>query len=194
MDSPPPTNQTIDHRIAERLHALRRERGWSLDDLAGLSGISRATLSRLENAEVSATANVLGKLCAAYGMTLSRLIHLVEEEFEPLVTHTAQALWEDSQSGFARRVVSPPARALAGEVMEGVLRPGARISYDAPPRPGLEHHLILIEGALRITVDGAVHTLHPGDCLRYQLRGPSRFEAVGQAGHATGARYFLFTV
>lgn len=190
MDSVSIPDPAIDQRIAGRLRALRQERGWSLDDLAGRSGVSRATLSRLENAEVSATANVLGRLCAAYGMTLSRLMHLVEDDFPPLAPRAAQALWEDAQSGFVRRVVSPPARALAGEVMEGCLRPGASVSYDGPPRPGLEHHLVMLEGALRITVDGAVHMVHPGDCLRYQLRGPSRFEA----GEEGGARYLLFTV
>ena len=36
--------------------------------------VSRASLSRLENAEVSPTASVLGRLCAAYGLTMSRLM------------------------------------------------------------------------------------------------------------------------
>jgi len=189
MDSSSCDDHTIDQRIAERLRALRQERGWSLEDLATRCGVSRATLSRLENAEVSATASALGRLCQAYGMTLSRLIHLVEDDFPPLVQRAGQTVWEDARSGFARRIVSPPARALAGEAMEGVLRPGARITYEGPPRAGLEHHLVLLEGALRVTVDGVAHALHPGDCLRYQLRGPSRFEA-GEAG----ARYLLFTV
>ncbi len=59
----------IDRRIAQRLKTLRAERGWSLDELAGRSEISRATLSRLENAEVSPTASALGKLAAAVGQT-----------------------------------------------------------------------------------------------------------------------------
>ena len=55
-------DRDLDLRIAGRLKALRAERGWSLDALARRSNVSRATLSRLENAEVSATANVLGRL------------------------------------------------------------------------------------------------------------------------------------
>jgi transcriptional regulator with XRE-family HTH domain len=66
---------SIDRRIAQRLRSLRAGRGWSLDELAGRSKVSRATLSRLENAEVSATASVLGKLCAAYDLTMSRLMY-----------------------------------------------------------------------------------------------------------------------
>ena len=55
-----------DTRLAQRLRQLRGERSWSLEELATKSGVSRATLSRIENHEVSPTASVLGKLCAAF--------------------------------------------------------------------------------------------------------------------------------
>lgn len=180
----------VDGRIARRLKALRGERGWSLEALAGESGVSRATLSRLENAEVSATASVLGRLCAAYGLTMSRLMHMVEDEVEALVRRDDQPVWTDPESGFERRSVSPPSGALAGEVLEGHLTPDTRIDYDGPPRPGLEHHLVLLEGALTVSVDGRSHELGPGDCLRYQLHGASGFST----GAKSGARYLLFVV
>ncbi|MGF6770882.1 transcriptional regulator with XRE-family HTH domain [Paraburkholderia sp. GAS199] len=183
-------DDTIDRRIAQRLRSLRAERNWSLDDLARLSGVSRATLSRLENAAVSPTASVLGKLCVAYGLPMSRLMRMVEDGFAPLVTRDAQPLWSDPSVGFRRRSVSPPARALSGEALECELDANVRIDYDASPRPGLEHHLILLEGRLQITVDGAAHDLQPGDCLRYQLFGPSAFATFADSP----ARYLLFIV
>lgn len=183
-------DSSVDRRIAQRLRALRAERQWSLEELAGRSEVSRATLSRIENAEVSPTASVLGKLCAAYGMTMSRLMLMVEEDFVPLVRRDEQTVWADAETGFRRRSVSPPARNLAGETLECELRPGTRLAYDAPPRPGLEHHLVLIDGRLELTVEGRTHRLEPGDCLRYQLFGSSLFVTPED----TGARYFLFLV
>lgn len=180
----------IDRRIAQRLKSLRTERGWSLDELAGRCDVSRATLSRLENAEVSPTASVLGKLAAAHGLTISRLMHLVEDDYAPLVRREAQPVWRDPGIGFTRRSLSPPAQTLAAEVLECVLEPGARIVYDEPPRRGLEHHLLLTEGRLDITVDGRSHSLHPGDCLRYQLFGASSFATPSDSG----ARYLLVVV
>lgn len=177
-------------RLAHRLFSLRGERGWSLDELAARSGLARATLSRLENAESSPTAETLGKLCAAYGLTLSRLMALVEEGFTAHVPFEAQAEWEDPATGFRRRGVSPPAARLAGEVIEGHLPPGTTIAYDAPPRAGLEHHLILLDGALRLDLGDAAHELSAGDCLRYQLWGASRFAT----GPARGARYLLVMI
>ncbi|QND52183.1 helix-turn-helix domain-containing protein [Phyllobacterium sp. 628] len=187
METAAADTDTIDQLIARRLKGLRAEREWSLDELAKRSAVSRATLSRLENAEVSPTANVLGKLCAAYGLTLSRLMHMVEDDFVPLIRHAAQPVWTDQSVGFRRRSVSPPAQTLAGEALECEIDPGARITYEQPPRPGLEHHLVMLEGRLQVTVNGQTHDLHPGDCLRYQLFGPSAFATSGQS-----ARYMLF--
>lgn len=188
MDGPLLHDSSIDRRLAERLKALRVERGWSLDALAERCGVSRATLSRLENAEVSPTASVLGRLCAAHGLTLSRLMRSVEDDFAALVPPGSQPVWRDPSVGFERRSVSPPSPGLTGEVLECRLGPGARIDYELPPRPGLEHHLLLLEGALEVTLGGTVHALAPGDCLRYRLEGPSAFATP----EGVGARYLLF--
>jgi transcriptional regulator with XRE-family HTH domain len=179
---------SVDRLIAQRLKSLRAEHGWSLDELARRSNVSRATLSRLENAEVSPTTSVLGRLCAVYGLTMSRLMHMVEDDFVPLVRQRAQPVWTDQSVGFRRRSISPPAHGLAAEVIECELEPGMRITYDGPPRPGLEHHLLLIEGQLEVSVDGRTYDLRPGDCLRYQLFGPSAFATPEQYS----AKYILF--
>jgi transcriptional regulator with XRE-family HTH domain len=183
-------DDVLDRNLAHRLKSLRAERGWSLDALAEHSGVSRATLSRLENAEVSPTASVLGRLCGAYGLTMSRLMSMVEDSFEPLIRTSDQPAWEDRAAGFTRWSLSPPAASLAGEVLECSLQPSARIDYPMPPRRGLEHHLLMLEGVLSITVDGVRHELSAADCLRYQLFGASRFETRAD----TGARYLLFIV
>jgi len=70
----PTADADIERRIATRLAQLRTERDWSLEDVAERSGISRATLSRIERSELSPTAAMLGALCTLYGWTLSRLM------------------------------------------------------------------------------------------------------------------------
>jgi transcriptional regulator with XRE-family HTH domain len=64
------TSESIERRIAQRIRSLRTERQWPLDELASRSGVSRATLSRIENGEVSPTASVLCKICGAFELTL----------------------------------------------------------------------------------------------------------------------------
>ncbi|WP_170787478.1 helix-turn-helix domain-containing protein [Ruegeria lacuscaerulensis] len=180
----------LSNRLANRLNELRRTRGWSLDQLADHSGISRATLSRMEKGDVSPTAETLGRLCAAYSLPMSRLLMMVEDSFAPRVPFERQPEWHDLETGFTRRSVSPPANGLSGEVLEGHLPPATVISYDAPPKPGQEHHLIMLDGALTLTVEDVAHDLTGGDCLRYHLSGPTRFETPSERG----ARYLLVLI
>lgn len=183
-------DDAVDRRIAQRIKSLRSDRGWSLDELSGHSGVSRATLSRLENSAISPTTSMLGKLCAAFGITLSRLMHMAEEGFTPLIRRNVQTIWNDPGISFRRRAVSPPAQTLAGEVIEGEIGPATRIDYDKSPKQGLEHHLVLLEGQLEVTVGGVAYELKPGDCLRYQLFGPSSFATPKRVS----ARYLIFMV
>lgn len=118
----------------------------------------------------------------AYGITLSRLIHLVEDAHTPLVRAADQPTFADPSLGYTRRVRSPPARTLRAEVIEVTLQPGAAMNYGEPTEPGAEHHVMVREGALTIRQGGEEAHLHAGDTLRYSLAGPSAFLACPQRG------------
>lgn len=168
-----------DRRLAQRLAELRQQQGWSLEALAQHTEISRATLSRIERMETSPTASLLNKLCAAYGLTMSRLLSDVENTAPELLQREQQPVWVDRRSGFHRRSVSPPAALYKAELIEGTLEPGARIDYDLPPIHNLEHHLWMLDGELTLTIESRVFRLQAGDCLRYRLTGASQFHASG---------------
>jgi transcriptional regulator with XRE-family HTH domain len=185
-----PTDAVVERRIAERLGQLRSERGWSLDDVAERTGISRATLSRIERSELSPTAAMLGKLCSVYGWTLSRLMADAETRPPNLVPVAEQAVWTDPESGYRRRAVSPPASELRGELVEVTIPAGASVSFDVSPIAGLEHHLWMLEGALALDVEASRFQLRAGDCLRYVLSGRTHFQATG----TRAARYLVAMV
>lgn len=180
--------KTVDEAKALALHlrSLRSGRGLTLQALADASGISRATLSRIENGDVSPTAETLGRLASVFALPLSQLLAPLEPDFPPLVRRADQSIWTDGGNGFSRRALSPPSGQLTVEMIEVDLEPHRRIAYDRPAVPGHEHHLVLLAGALRLVVDGMRHDLRAGDCLRYRLRGASSFETGEQA-----ARYII---
>ena len=188
-NNPKPTDahDALDTRLAQRLATLRTERNWSLDELSQATGISRATLSRLERGETSPTASLLGKLCSAYGMTMSRLLAELEQQSAKLIPLAAQLIWVDPETGFQRRLVSPPSRDFRMEMLEGTLPAGAVISYENAPVRGMEQHMWMLEGLLDYTVDGVEYRMHPGDCLRFHLFGATRFSCPGPAA----ARYLV---
>jgi len=175
------TGDAVEIRIAQRLATLRAEKGWSLDALAERTGISRATLSRIENACTSPTAGMLGRLRAAFGLTLSRLMMEAEAGGANLLPAAGQTTWTDPETGFQRRVVAPPAAGYRVEIVASVLPASQAITYDASPVPGLEHEVVVLSGRLDLTVEGTAHRLGPGDCLRFRLQGASRYACPGLA-------------
>jgi transcriptional regulator with XRE-family HTH domain len=78
-------------RVASRIRGERARRRWSLDDLAGRAGVSKAMISKIERGETSPTAALLGALSAAFGITLS-------------------AFFADSSAATAARCAAPNSR------------------------------------------------------------------------------------
>ena len=77
--------QKLDRAIGRRLKTLRTQAGMTLNELAARSGVSRAMIGRVERAQSSATAALLGKLCAALDVSLSDVVALAEKPPERLV-------------------------------------------------------------------------------------------------------------
>tara|TARA_B100001964_G_C14177020_1_gene574296 strand:- start:54 stop:347 length:294 start_codon:yes stop_codon:yes gene_type:complete len=57
--------------IAARVSKEREARKWSLADLANHSEVSKAMISKIKRGESSPATAVLGRLCGAFGLTLS---------------------------------------------------------------------------------------------------------------------------
>ncbi|MEM6159909.1 helix-turn-helix domain-containing protein [Erwinia sp. P6884] len=176
------TLTSTEARLARRLYELRLEKGWSLENLAEMTGISRASLSRIERNESSPTASLMNRLCIAYGLTMSRLLSEVEEQGPEYLRLAEQPVWHDRESGYERRGVSPPASQFKGEIIEGRLRGGALIEYHAPPVEGMEQHIWVLSGPLIFSMSQRQWRLEAGECLRFHLSGPTSFHAPDEAG------------
>ena len=160
------TADDVTHRLAARLRAEREARGWSIAELAARSGVSRAMISKVERAEASPTAALLGRLSGPFGLTVSALLARAEAPPEAGVVARAeeQATWRDPGTGYLRRQVSPPGA--DPELVRVELPPGARVPYPTASYRLLRGQLVwLLEGELTFHEGGATHRLRPGDCL-----------------------------
>lgn len=174
--------------LANRLRLERESRGWTLADLAARSGVSRAMLSKIERREASPTAALLGRLSAAFGLTLSQLFAHAEGESGGQVARAdQQPVWRDPETGFLRRSLSPPGP-VPLEMVWGELPPGAEISYPAASLAFVaDQQLVVISGELTIVLGGTVHALRTGDCLRY---GPPK-DVTFRNDSAARCRYVI---
>ena len=97
-------------RLAHRLRLERDSRGWSLADLAEQSGVSKATISKIERAEVSPTAVILVRLAAAFNLTLAGLMLRAEGQGQRLARAADQPVWRDPGDRLSAQAGVQPAR------------------------------------------------------------------------------------
>jgi transcriptional regulator with XRE-family HTH domain len=69
-----PSGSEPSHLLAARIRSLRDERGWTLDVTSEHTGLSRSALSKIERDEMSPTFNVLNKLAAGFGISMTQLM------------------------------------------------------------------------------------------------------------------------
>jgi transcriptional regulator with XRE-family HTH domain len=160
---------TIHDSIAERLKVLRTAKGLTLDQLAEQSGVSRAMISRIERAQASPTAALLARLCSALGQSLS-VFFAQAENASPLARRAQQPVWQDPETGYRRRSVSPPGTNSRIDVVEVEFPPGAVVHFAAQPTSRNQWQYVwMFEGRMALTVGDTVHVLDAGDCLHMNI-------------------------
>lgn len=167
--------EQVDRAIGERVHALRAAAKMTLEGLAERSGVSRAMLSRIERGESSPTAQLLNRVCAGLGVTLSALFAAATPAVSPLRRRAEQTTWTDPGVGYTRRVISPAGTGSAAEIVEVDFPANASVSFDDSRFAGVDQHIVILAGTMEMTIDGAIHRLEKGDCLYMRLDQSIRF-------------------
>jgi transcriptional regulator with XRE-family HTH domain len=160
--------------IAERLRLERDARGWTLTEVAARSGVSRATISKIERCEASPTATVLVRLAGAFDLTLGGLIARAEGDGARLVRGEEQPIWRDPASGYLRRQIFERADHPL-ELVRVELPPTARVGMPAASYTRIRQVVWVLEGALVIEEPGARHELSAGDCLGFGAPADTTF-------------------
>lgn len=156
----------LSHRLAQRLRLERDSRGWSLAELAERAGVSKATISKIERAEVSPTAVVLVRLAGAFDLTLAGLMLRAETSGDHLMRAADQPVWRDPATGYLRKqVFSRPDHPV--ELVRVELPPRQRVTLPASSYARIRQLVWVKSGSLVITEGGERHALSPGDCLGF---------------------------
>jgi transcriptional regulator with XRE-family HTH domain len=129
-------------------------------------------LSRIERGESSPTAQLLNKVCGALGITLSRLFAGAERPPSPLIRRDDQPVWQDPETRYLRRAVSPPHTGSAVDITEIEFPPHGAVAFDNQRVAAADQHLWIFEGTLDVSVGEDRFRLHAGDCLMMRFGQP----------------------
>ncbi|HEX7270111.1 MAG TPA: XRE family transcriptional regulator [Streptosporangiaceae bacterium] len=164
--------------LARTLQSLRAERGWSLDQLAARSGVSKGVLVALEQARSNPNLATLARISDAFGVPVT---YLLDVPTEPTVRVTgpaqARTLWHGPRGGTGTIIAATEAP-WAAELWRWTVMPGESFGGDAHA-PATKEMAWVEEGTLTLTVGGARHQVGPGECARFPASLPHAYTNEG---------------
>ena len=153
----------LGRRVADNLRERRRVSNLSLDELAKLSGVSRAALSQIETCKTNPSLSVLWKVAVGLKIPFAELIGESKESVSLLRRNEAQVL----KSVDGKMESRPLARSGAGpgvEVYE--LRLAGHGAHESEPHaPGTRELITVLHGNLKMSVGEETYLLAVGDSL-----------------------------
>jgi transcriptional regulator with XRE-family HTH domain len=152
--------------VGQQVRALRVARGWSFEELAGRSGVSKGMLVQIEGARTNPSIGTLCRVADAFGVSIPRLLESQEDRaVRILPAADAPLLWQGDQGGTAR-LLSGLGEPDLIEFWEWRINPGeGHTSTDHPH--GTRELLHVVAGVATVTVDGVDHPVRTGETIEF---------------------------
>lgn len=178
------TADAINEDLGRRVKKLRGDRGWSLEELASASGVSRSMLSEIERQRANPTLSVTYRIARAFGLSLQDLIESADSASSIQTIRagdTEQIFRKDKQCQI--RTLSPLNLEKDVEFYELRLPPGGALRSQAHI-DGTREFLTVEKGGVELHSGNSRETLAKGDSATYRadvahaIVNPGRHEAV----------------
>lgn len=166
-------------KVGENLKRFRKEKGWSLDKTALMTGVSKAMLGQIERGESSPTVAKLWQIATGLEVSFSSLISEHTDSELVSLFRDANTLRDESlNEGFSVSVVFPFEPSLGFEVYElGLAEHYQHLSE--PHNLGVMEHILCISGQMAVLFDGRWHELTQGQAVRFNAAQPHGYKNIG---------------
>lgn len=166
------------------LKAIRSERGWSLDQTAARTGVSKAMLGQIERGESAPTIATLWKIATGLGVPMTALLEADGGSGDVLLLRDAADLRvRPSPEGMQRALIFPYEARFGFELYELTFAPGFE-SISKPHDIGVVEHITVQHGEVELLIEEEWRPLRQGQSLRFPAdrrhgyRNPTGEEAV----------------
>ncbi|MFT4042590.1 MAG: XRE family transcriptional regulator [Gordonia sp. (in: high G+C Gram-positive bacteria)] len=163
----------LESAIAHNVRRLRRQEGLSVGDMAARVGISKAMLSKIENAQTSCSLSTLAALATAFDVSVTSLFRGADLERSAVFVKAGEGsriVREGSREGHEYEMLG----SLRGEHrrLECLLVTLTEKSVTQPlfQHPGTEF-IFMLEGTMEYAHSRSVYRLSPGDALQLDGEG-----------------------
>jgi len=166
--------------VGRQVRGARASRGWTLDQLAEHSGVSRRMIVNVESGSSNASIGTLLRLARALDVSLADLV----SDMSPVHSVTVSApetrvpLWRGDDGGTAVLVASADTPDMV-ELWDWSLGPDEAYDSEAH-RAGTCELLHVLTGHVQLTVDGQVHDLRRGASASFRGDVPHGYANAGR--------------
>jgi transcriptional regulator with XRE-family HTH domain len=170
--------EVVTAAVGRNVRAERSRRNWTLDDLAGRSGVSKGMLIQVEQARSNPSIATICRLASALGVTVASLVEAPELPSARVVrADEGVVLWTGRDGSASRLLVGTGTRDPV-ELWDVRLAPGD--GYGGTPHPaGTQELLIVLEGEMTLEVDGIDFRVGPGDTAAFVADRPHGYHNRG---------------
>lgn len=161
-------SDALTRHLGTRVKQLRSGRGWSLENLADASDVSRSMLSQIEREQANPTLAVTLRIARAFGMELGELLQSPSATSKVLVIRADDRMFHYRSDKHIRiRTLSPLHLEKDVEFYEVQLQQGGALRSSAHFE-GTREFLTVQKGSLRVESAGDAEELSPGDSASYR--------------------------
>ena len=179
----------ISRTIGRRVRAARTDLGWTLDQLATRSGVSRRMLINVEQGVTNPSIATLLRLSDALGIDLPALVDTADDGRAEVVVHRdgeIAPMWV-SRAGGSAVMVAGTAPPDVTELWDWRLAPGDDYRSEAH-RVGTRELMHVLSGSVVLVVGDAEHRLKSGDSVSFDGAVPHSYR------NASGSRPARFSL
>ncbi|ADB19031.1 transcriptional regulator, XRE family [Pirellula staleyi DSM 6068] len=176
-----PSGEPLQQLVCDRVRSMRKAKGWTLEQLASLSGVSRSMLSEIERGSANPTLGVAFRIAQAFGMTLGDLVDSPEPpkpRIDVIRSDDRSFMFRDD-SDCRIRTLSPLHLEKDVEFYELTLRTGGKLESQ-PHFEGTREFLTVEKGVVRLTAGSETSELKQGDSAHYPADVPHEIRNIGR--------------
>ena len=167
--------------IGRKLKAIRLRQGLTIQELAISSKVSPNMISRIERGLTIPSVQIFMKLADVFDKSVNYFVEEVSTTHEVVFTSNGKrdtTVYDDELNmhteSFTSGLRDPQFTSFLCTVPKGGSSGRQQMVH-----PG-DELIVLLEGALQITIAGEIYRLEPGDSLSFKSHLPHRWDNIGE--------------
>lgn len=175
--------------VGEKIRAVRKQKGWTLERLASESGLSTSFLSQVERGRSAASLASLDCIASSLGMSLPEMLSGALDDISVVIPSRetgkrSPCAGGTSSVGICRGTIGYRflSQDLANRELEVIIGdlPG-NVEFEPAAHAGEEFGYVL-QGRLALSYNGEDYELETGDSYHFKATTPHGYKALGGGG------------